>query len=156
YRSTWHFVGRQAAWAALALVVMMALKKTYYRRLQTPAVAFSAISLALLLLGAVFFIDPVNHRWLRLGGPLGIQPSELARPVLVVLLAFFVTWRARAINNMRHTLVPAAMAVGLVILAVVVADLGTAIVLGAAAAIVFFVAGLEWRYCFLAAGLALL
>jgi cell division protein FtsW len=39
---------------------------------------------------------------------------------------------------------------------VVVADLGTAIVLGAAAAIVFFVAGLEWRYCILAAALAAL
>src|ERR1019366_6129940 len=48
-----------------------------------------------------------------------------------------------AINTPRYTLVPAAMAVGLVILAVVVADLGTAIVLGAAAALVFFVAGLE-------------
>jgi cell division protein FtsW len=156
YRSAWHFVERQAVWAVLALVVMMTFKKTYYRRLQSPAVAFSAISLALLLLGAVFFIDPVNHRWLRLGGPLGIQPSELAKPVLVVFVAFFVTWRARAINNMRHTLVPASMAVGLVILAVVVADLGTAIVLGAAAAIVFFVAGLEWKYCALAAALALL
>jgi len=156
YGSEWHFVARQAAWAVLALVVMMTLKKTYYRKLQTPAVAFSAISIALLLLIAVYFADPANHRWLRLGGPVGIQPSELAKPVLVVFLAFFVTWRARAINNMRHTLLPAAMAVGLVILAVVVADLGTAIVLGAAAAIVFFVAGLEWRYCILAAALAAL
>lgn len=155
YRSEWHFVERQAAWAVLALVAMMTLKKTHYRRLQSPAVAFSAISVALLLLGAVYFADPA-HRWLRLGGPVGIQPSEMAKPVLVIFLAFFVTWRARAINNARYTLMPAAMAVGLVILAVVVADLGTAIVLGAAAAIVFFVAGLEWRYCLLAAVLAFL
>jgi cell division protein FtsW len=41
-----------------------------------------------------------------------------------------------------------------VILAVVVADLGTAIVIGAAAALVFFVAGLEWRYCCIVAVLA--
>jgi cell division protein FtsW (lipid II flippase) len=47
------------------------------------------------------------------------------------------------------------MAVGLVILAVVVADLGTAIVLGAAAALVFFVAGLEKRYCAIVAALAM-
>ena len=62
-----------------------------------------------------------------------MQPSELAKPALVIFLAFFVTWRARAINNPRYTLIPAAMAVGVVILLVVVADLGTAIVLGAAA-----------------------
>ena len=138
---------RQAAWAVIALLIMMGLKNTHYRKLQTPAVALSAISVALILLVAVYFVDPANHRWLRLGGPIGVQPSELAKPALVIFLAFFVTWRARAINNPRYTLVPAALAVGLVILAVVVADLGTAVVLGAAAGLVFFVAGLEKRYC---------
>ena len=79
--------------------------------------------------------------------PVGLQPSELAKPALVIFLAFFVAWRGRAINNPRHTLMPAALAVGFVIFAVVVADLGTAVVLGVAAMAVFFVAGLEWRYC---------
>jgi cell division protein FtsW len=154
--SAWHFVERQAVWAVIALVIMMGLKSTHYRKLQNPAVALSAISVALFLLVAVYFGDPVNHRWLRLGGPVGVQPSELAKPALVIFLAFFVTWRARAINNPRYTLVPAAMAVGLVILAVVVADLGTAIVLGAAAALVFFVAGLEKRYCAIVGALAMI
>jgi cell division protein FtsW len=154
--SAWHYVQRQAAWAVIAIVIMMALKSTHYRKLQNPAVALSAISVALFLLVAVYFADPGNHRWLRLGGPVGVQPSELAKPALVIFLAFFVTWRARAINNPRYTLVPAAMAVGLVILAVVVADLGTAIVLGAAAALVFFVAGLEKRYCAIVGALAMI
>ena len=154
--SPWYFVKRQAVWAVLALTLMMALKSTNYRKLRNPAVALSAISVALFLLVAVYFADPANHRWLRLGGPVGVQPSELAKPALVVFLAFFVTWRARAINNPRYTLVPAAMAVGLVILAVVVADLGTAIVLGAAAALVFFVAGLEKRYCAIVGALAMI
>jgi cell division protein FtsW len=78
----------------------------------------------------------------------------LAKPALVIFLAFFVSWRARAINNTRYTLAPAAIATGFVIFGVVVADLGTAVVLGAAAAAVFFVAGLEWRYCGLAAAIA--
>jgi len=154
--SAWHYVQRQAVWAVIALLIMMGLKNTHYRKLQTPAVALSAISVALFLLIAVYFMDPGNHRWLRLGGPVGVQPSELAKPALVVFLAFFVTWRARAINNPRYTLVPAAMAVGLVILAVVIADLGTAIVLGAAAGLVFFVAGLEKRYCAIVGALAMI
>ena len=154
--SAWYYVQRQAAWAVIALIIMMALKSTHYRKLQNPAVALSAISVSLFLLVAVYFLDPNNHRWLRVGGPVGVQPSELAKPALVVFLAFFVTWRARAINNPRYTLVPAAMAVGLVILAVVVADLGTAIVLGAAAALVFFVAGLEKRYCAIVGALAMI
>ena len=112
YGSSWYFVARQLAWGVVAVVAMMALKRTHYRNYQTPAVAFGAIGVALILLAAVYFIDAEHHRWLRLG-PGGLQPSELAKPALVIFLAFFVTWRGRAINNPRYTLVPAALAVGL-------------------------------------------
>jgi len=156
YNSSWYFVVRQAGYAVVAVVVMMALKRTHYRKFQDPAVAFSAIGIALILLFTVYFVDSAHHRWLRLGGPVGVQPSELAKPALVIFLAFFVTWRARAINNARHTLVPAALAVGFLIFAVVVPDLGTAVVLGLAAMVVFFVAGLQWRYCFIVAAMAFL
>jgi cell division protein FtsW len=156
YNSSWYFVMRQAGYAVVAVVVMMALKRTHYRKFQDPAVAFSAIGIALILLFTVYFVDANHHRWLRLGGPVGVQPSELAKPALVIFLAFFVTWRARAINDARHTLVPAALAVGFLIFAVVVPDLGTAVVLGLAAMVVFFVAGLQWRYCFIVAAMAFL
>jgi cell division protein FtsW len=154
YHSSWHYVTLQLIWAVAAVGLMMALKKVNYRSFQSPAVAFGAIGIALMLLFAVYFMDGEHHRWLRIYGPVGGQPSELAKPALVVFLAFFVTWRGRAINNPRHTLVPAALAVGLIIFAVVVADLGTAVVLGATAMAVFFVAGLEWRYCIIVAVIA--
>ncbi len=153
--SAWYFVVRQLGWAVAAVAVMMTLKKTPYRKFQDPAVAMGAIGVALLLLIAVYFADSAHHRWLRLGGPFGVQPSELAKPALVVFLAFFVSWRGRAINDPRYTLAPAALAVGLVIFWVVMADLGTAAVLGATAAVVFIVAGLEWRYCLIAGTVAM-
>jgi cell division protein FtsW len=156
FHSSWHFVLRQLGGAVAAVLVMMLLKKTPYRKYNSSAMAFGAIGISLLLLAAVYFVDSAHHRWLRFYGPLGVQPSELAKPALVIFLAFFVAWRGRAINNPRHTLFPAALAVGLVIFAVVVADLGTAVVLGLAAATVFFVAGLQWRYCGIVAGIALL
>jgi cell division protein FtsW len=155
FQNGWHFVLRQLGWAAASAIVMMTLKRTSYRKFQERPVAFGVIGVALLLLLIVYFVDSAHHRWLRLGGPFGVQPSELAKPALVIFLAFFVSWRARAINNTRYTLAPAAIATGFVIFGVVVADLGTAVVLGAAAAAVFFVAGLEWRYCLMAAAVAL-
>jgi cell division protein FtsW len=153
FGSVWHFVVRQGLWLVPSLGLMMWLKRTHYRKLQNPAVAFAAIGLVLMLLGIVFFVDSAHHRWLRLG-PVGFQPSELAKPAIVIFLAYFVAWRAQAINT-RYTLYPAMLAVGLVILAVVVADLGTAAVLGVTATVVFFVAGLHWRFCVIAAGIAL-
>ena len=135
---------------------MMALKSTHYRKLQNPAVALERHQRGALPAGRGLLPGPRQSSLAAPRRPVGVQPSELAKPALVVFLAFFVTWRARAINNPRYTLVPAAMAVGLVILAVVVADLGTAIVLGAAAALVFFVAGLEKRYCAIVGVLAMI
>jgi len=152
FGSSWHFFYRQLAWMAVAIVIMMLLKRTHYRTLQNPTVAFAAMGVALILLLIVYFVDGAHHRWLRMG-PLGVQPSELAKPALVIFLAFFVTLRARAINN-RYTLMPAAMAVGLVTAAVGVADLGTAVVVIATVAVVFFVAGLERRYCAIALSVA--
>jgi cell division protein FtsW len=151
---SWHFVSRQMGWAIASIILMMVLKRTSYRKLNSPALAFSAIGVALMLLAAVYFVDG-HHRWLRFG-PIGIQPSELSKVALVVFSAFFVAWRGRAINHARHTLIPAALAVGFVIFAVVVADLGTAVVLAVAAMTVFFVAGLELRYCAIAAFVAFL
>lgn len=154
YHSTWHFVARQAQWAAVAVVVMMLLKSVPHHKLRHPALAFGGIGITILLLGAVYFIDHDHHRWLRIG-PGGFQPSELAKPALVIFLAYFVTLRARAINNARYTLAPAALGIGLMICAVAVADLGTPVVMGAAVMSVFFVAGLEYRYCWMVIGVAL-
>jgi cell division protein FtsW len=149
YGTNYYFVLRQAGWAIIAIPLMMFLKKKDYRVLNTPAWAFPAISIILMLLALVYKMDPRLHRWFRLG-PLSFQPSELAKPVLILFLAFFVSRRSSAINS-RYTLMPAAVIVGLVTGAVMVADLGTAVVLVATAAVVFLVAGLEWRYVAVAA-----
>jgi cell division protein FtsW len=88
-------------------------------------------------------------------GVASLQPSEFAKPVLAVFLAWFVTVRARAINT-KHTILPASMALGALAIAVAVADLGTAIVLVLTATVVFYVAGLDRRYFFSALAVLML
>ncbi|HEY2019081.1 MAG TPA: FtsW/RodA/SpoVE family cell cycle protein, partial [Bryobacteraceae bacterium] len=51
YHSSWYFVIRQLEWVAISVAVMMLLKRTNYRKLNSGAVAFGAIGMALLLLG---------------------------------------------------------------------------------------------------------
>jgi cell division protein FtsW len=153
YGNSYYFIERQVFWVVLGIGIFMFMKRTNYRSLQHPGVAFAFMSLVLIALVAVYFLDPRQHRWIRLGFG-GLQPSELAKPALAIFLAFFISLRARAINN-KHTLIPALMAVGLVTGGVAVADLGTAIVLMCTAAAIFFVAGLEFRYCFVVIVIAL-
>src|SRR5712692_9739463 len=64
FGSSYYFVLRQVVWMLLAIPVMMFLKRTHYRKLQNPAVAFSGFGVVLILLLAVYFIDRDQHRWL--------------------------------------------------------------------------------------------
>jgi cell division protein FtsW len=144
YKSSWHLVSRQFLWAVGAAVVLLFCKTRDYRIFQKPSWAFVSVGVTLLLLVFVYFADPRFHRWLRIG-PISLQPSELAKPALILFLAYCLTMRSRSVNDW-HTLAQATLALGLLAGAVVAADLGTAFVLVVTAVVVFFVAGLEKRY----------
>jgi len=151
--SSYYFAVRQLLWIAISVPLLMWMKNVHYRKLQAPGIAFTAMGLVVLLLVIVYFADPRQHRWIRFGPFGGLQPSEFAKPALTLFLAYFIALRSRAINS-RYTLLPAILAVGVVTVAVVVADLGTAIVLATTAVAVFVVAGLERRYIVIAAIIA--
>lgn len=144
YKNANYFIVQQAVWAVASFLVLMFFKGIDYRRFKDPVWAFAPLGMVVALLVIVYFADPRRHRWLSIGSH-GLQPSEFAKPALIVFLAWFISQRMRAINN-RYTLVPALVA--LVVLAgmVVIADLGTAVVLVLTAVVMFYVAGLERRY----------
>ncbi len=148
FQSSSYFVLRQLGWALISFCALMYFKKLDYREMRTQAWAFTSLGVVLVMLVGVYFLDPKNHRWFRISS-LSLQPSEFAKPALVIFLAYFVTIRGRVINS-RFTLLPAAMAVAMLALCVVIADLGTAVVLVATAAAVFYVAGMDKRYFFAA------
>jgi cell division protein FtsW len=154
YHSTTHFLVRQIGWAVGSFFAMMWLKSRNYRLLQTPMWAFAPLGVVVGMLVLVYFLDWKTHRWFRLGSLGSLQPSEFAKPALAIFLAWFVTRRSNVINT-KHTIMPASIALGVLAIAVVIADLGTAIVLVLTAAVVFYVAGLDKRY-FIAAFIVLL
>ena len=154
FHSSSHFFVRQLGWAVLSFCALMYFKKMDYRCMRTLVWAFGSLGAVLLMLVAVYFLDPANHRWFRVAG-LSLQPSEFAKPALVIFLAYFITLRQREVND-RYVVLPAAMAIAMLALCVVVADLGTAVVLVATAAAVFYVAGLDRRYFIAAGALALI
>lgn len=140
----YYFAVRQLGWALVSFFVLMSLKRMDYRRLNTPAWAFSGLGIVLGLLVAVYFFGS-RHRWFRFAGIGSFQPSEFAKPALIIFLAYFLDRRARVIND-RRTLQQAFVAVAMLAGVVVVADLGTALVPVITAVIVFWVAGLEKKY----------
>jgi cell division protein FtsW len=152
--STTYFFLRQLGWAVASFLVLLYCMRRDYRRWNDPRVAFASLGIVMLLLVAVYAADSTSHRWLR-AGPLSLQPSELAKPALALFLSFFLCRRLGNVNE-KHTLGPIAVSISVMALAVAVADLGTAVVLVATTVAVIFVAGIEYRYLVVCAGLGLL
>jgi len=148
FGSAYYFLLRQLGWAVAGLVAMALIMRFDYRRLKRPAIVFSLLAVTTLLLLAVFFLDRSHntHRWVRLGA-LSFQPSELAKPALILFLAFFLESRTKSIDDWRHTLLPAVIpAVLFAGLIVKQPDLGTALVCLGITAAILYVAGMRLRY----------
>ncbi len=158
YGSGYFFLTRQLGWAIAGMAAMIVAMKVDYRRYEHPAVVFSVLGVTTLMLISVFLLGRSHHtyRWIHFGG-FSFQPSELAKPALILFLAFFLESRIKSINDWRNTLLPALLPT-FVFLGLIVfqPDLGTAIACAAITGCILFVAGLELKFFGYAIGASLL
>src|SRR6202050_5712905 len=157
FGSPYAFLSKQLIWAAAGLVAMVLAMRVDYRRYKHPALVFSLMGLTTLLLVSVFFLGRSHntHRWIHAGG-FSFQPSELAKPMLILFLAYFLEGRTKTMDDWRNTLAPAAAPVVVLLgLIVLQPDLGTAIACAGIAACILYVAGMRMRYFAYAFGASL-
>ncbi len=144
-------VSSQATKMLLACGVMWLFAMTPPRFLQQMAVPLYLLGV-LLLVGVALFGDVAKgaRRWLDLG-VMRIQPSELMKIALPMMLAWYFAKREATLRLADHAVaaILLALPVGLILEQ---PDLGTSIMIGASGFYVMFLAGLSWR---LLVGLAL-
>ena len=146
--SAYHFVLLQSLYAAIGLIAMTLLMKMNYRRFNSPNVVFPAVAITTVLLLIAFFMHVANgaHRWIRFG-PVSLEPSEVAKPVMVLFLAWFLQDRMGSIDDFRGTILPAALP-SLLFIALILKqpDFGTALVCAVVTALLLFLAGMNVKY----------
>jgi len=148
FGSSYSFLLRQLGWAAAGIAAMLLVMNIDYKQYRRSSVVFTFLGLTTLLLVLVYlFHDSHNtHRWIK-AGPLSFQPSELAKPAIILYLAFFLESRWRDISDWKRVLLPAiAPSVLLALLIIKEPDLGTAVACMAITASVLYVAGMKMRY----------
>jgi cell division protein FtsW len=142
----YHFLVRQVVWAIAGGVAMLLLMHLDLNRLRTPVVLWGMLIVLVAALVAVLFQGAVNgtHRWILLPW-FQVQPSELAKPVLILFLASYLAQREDRINDITGALLPLISVLALVAgLIVLQPDFGTAVTLVVVAATMLFIAGLSW------------
>ena len=156
FGSPYKFVLNQAYFVVLGIIALFALMRVDYRRYNNPKVVFPLIAITAVLLLVVFFMGGMNgaHRWVRVGG-FTLQPSELAKPLIVLFLAYFLQNRIHQIDDWKGTLLRA-VAVPLLFILLILKepDLGTALVCAGVMVSMLWLAGIQWRYLALAAAVA--
>ena len=108
-------------------------------------IALAGLLLVLVLVPGIGREVNGARRWIDVG-PIGFQPSELAKWAVVLFLAWYGATRCSRLGKFGRGLVPAALAVGLVCGLTLIEDLGTAILIAAVAAIMLLAAGARLRH----------
>jgi len=156
FGSEYSFLTKQIIYAGVGLAAMFGLMRLDYRKLNRQPLVYAMLGLTSFFLAAVFLLDRSHntHRWIKLG-ILSFQPSELAKPAIILFMAHFLEGRLRSITDLRHTILPA-IAPALVFCALIVLqpDLGTAMTCAFITAAILFVCGMEAKYYLYAAALA--
>lgn len=143
-----YYLIRQLLWSGLGVAGLLIAMRIDYRAYRQPKVLTGLIGATVIGLIAVFFCAKVkgSHRWLGFGG-LGVQPSEFAKLVAIVVIAAGLhEWFERR-EDLRTTATRVGVVVGAFLLLIVVEpDYGTAAVLSGVALAMVFTAGLAWRW----------
>jgi len=151
--SPYTFMAKQAFWVLLGLIALFILMRVDYRKYNNPKLIFPVMAITGLMLMVVFVMPKMNgaHRWIRLAGTT-FQASELAKPVIVFFLAWWLQTRIHEIDNVKETILPAVIPPLLfIVLILKEPDLGTAMVCAAILMMMLYLAGMQMKWIGVAA-----
>jgi rod shape determining protein RodA len=149
---------RGLMWAVIAIVVFLVASAFDYHWLKTFAWPLYVLQLGLLVatLGVGSGIGGTS-RWVSIGG-IQVQFSELAKVLMIVVLANYLASRANRMGSFWSIVGAGILAGPPFVLVLLQPDLGTALVLGAILIVMVFMSGasLRWLGAFAAAAIAAL
>ena len=144
-----NFLKKQSFWLGVGFVFSILFALLDYHRLEKAWYALFPLALGLL---ALCFIRPIgmringSWRWVH-AGPVTFQPSELAKLVAIIFVAWwFSKFEAKCKGILMGLIYPVAVVATLLVLIVLETDLGTTLLIGATVLLIMFVAGASPKY----------
>ena len=145
--SPYYFLTRQCIWVLAGGALMLGLMRIDPSLLRDRRIIVALMILVLAGLVIALFQPAINgkHRWIVMPHfHFQVQPSEFAKPVLILFLAAFLARREERINELTSTLLPIGCILAVFGGLIVLEDFGTATTLILVAAGMVFAAGISW------------
>ena len=144
-----HYLMMQLIWCGLGLVgcvVMASIDYALLRKFAWPVLAVAVGALVLVLIPHVGLKINGARRWLGAGG-FRLQPSELAKLAIIVVMAWYCERYQRQMRDWKRGIViPAAIFMPVLLLIFIEPDRGTTILMCAVISVMLLIAGVRWQY----------
>ncbi|HEY7822046.1 MAG TPA: FtsW/RodA/SpoVE family cell cycle protein, partial [Acidimicrobiia bacterium] len=154
----WRFLKRQlvgVGLGTLALIVMSRVPYRVYRKLALPAFLLTVGLLVMVEIRGI--TEGGATRWLSVPGLTSFQPSEIAKVSVIMMLAFLLERKTKLLTRFGHFIVPVAVTLGVVGFFIIrQPDLGTLIVIGAAALAVIVASDTPMKFVLMVGVLAVI
>ena len=156
YNDGAYFIKKQAIWLIIGFVVICFSSQIDMKTYKKFTPHFYAVTVILLILVlAVGFVGNGAQRWISIG-PLTIQPSEIAKLSMLMMLAYYFSQKEEiAINSKNNkdifihgTLIPALIMLLPIILVMLQKHLSCIIILGTIGLLLIFVSGINPKYIY--------
>ena len=153
-----HFIVRQALWAVMGGVLLLAATRLDYHMLRRFAFPLMGLTLVLLLFTLIIGTEAGGaQRWLTLGS-FSLQPAEFTKLSVIIYLAAWLNSRGDNLRSFEHGLLPFIVIISAIgLLLMLQPDLGTTGIIIAITITMFWAAGatfLQMSALFLSGGIA--
>lgn len=149
YSDQYYFLKKQILFASIGFFLMLFIANLDIHLIKKFTYFFVIASFALLFL---VFIPGIGHkiggayRWITLG-PLTFQPSEIAKLIFVLYLAYSISKKIDKIKSFKIGFLPHVIIGGCFVLMILLEpDFGTAVVLILVLFLLLFIGGVRLRY----------
>ena len=142
------YLAKHLLWAGIGLSGLLAMSRLNYRWLQKRHVLIGIVAAVLLVAVLVPGIGTKRNgarRWIRLG-PVGFQPSEVAKLALLVTVSAMVAQRGSRMREFRAGFVPCiAVTAAAAVLIIAEPDFGTAALVGGVGTLLILAGGARFE-----------
>lgn len=138
---------RQGMFLLIGMLLLVGATNFRYQRLASKPLLLVLFAGCVLALLTALAMPPINHahRWIPLG-VFRLQPSEFVKIFAVIFMSFMLSRHESVLNDTRRFMIPCGVVLGLLCYLIVIEpDLGSVVLIGAVAATMTFVAGLQWK-----------